>query len=290
MSFGKGDGKKYLRIFLDQNGFGRDIGIVVSVGFIDTEWNVTLQAATAFSDITGRHQLGAELNYHFENKLLAGQIGYLYHGLGPSLRLGITRQYVPKKDGFVVDGEPQEWHQVVTKGNVGLSFGIPGVDDSHGLSVGYNVVHAKPRNEPEVELDPRYQRPTAPTQYLRAGFSLGWGYSDLVTSPLGIAPHKGRALSADINFYHPMLGGDQILTMFRYRWAEHMGIPWPWIDHHVLVLTLSGGAYISDPPDQAGFSVGGYAEQNVVDAIINGTGAGQPTGILNAGCLVSVAP
>ena len=94
-------------------------------------------------------------------------------------------------------------------------------------------------------------------------------------SPLGITPHKGRTVAAEISFNHPMLGGDQLLAMFRYRWIEHFGMPW--LEHHVLKLILSGGAYISDPPDQAGFSVGGYSEQNVVDAIINGTSPGNPT-------------
>jgi hypothetical protein len=227
------------------------------------------------SDITERHLIGAEINYHFDQKLVAGQVGYVYQGLGPSLRLGMTRQYLPRKEGFVVDGEAREWLQVLTKGSVILSFPIPGVDDNHGLSVGYNVVHAKPRNKPQIELDPRYARPTMPTQYLRAGFSLGWNYGDVTSSPLGITPHKGRILSADISFYHPMLGGDQILAMFRYSWTEYMGIPW--LEHHVLVLALNGGAYVSDPPNQAGFSVGGYADQNVVDAIINGTSPGNPS-------------
>jgi hypothetical protein len=243
--------------------------------FIDTSWNVTLQAVTTFSDIANRHQIGTELNYHTDNKLVAGQVGYIYHGLGPTLRMGMTRQYVPKKDGFLVNGEQRDWHQVVTKGSVGLTFNIPGVDDNHGLAVGYNVVHARPFEEPEAELDPRIQIPTVPTQYLRAGFSLGWSWGSVTSSPLGISPHKGRILSADINFNHPMLGGDQVLAMFRYRWTEYVGMPW--LEHHVMVLSLAGGVYVSDPPDQAGFSVGGYAEQNVVDAIINGTSPGNPS-------------
>ncbi|MCK9599591.1 MAG: phage major capsid protein [Sphaerochaeta sp.] len=60
---------------------------------------------------------------------------------------------------------------------------------------------------------------------------------------------------------------------------------------------LIGLCYATDELLQDAAALGGYIQQGFIsefgflldDAIINGTGAGQPLGILNAGCLVSVA-
>lgn len=242
---------------------------------LDTDWNVTLKATTAFQDVANRHNLGVELQYLTEDHELGGQLGYSYQGLGPALRLGLSRQFVRRGDGFTVNGQKKEWIQIVTRGSARFSFNIPGVDDAHGLSVGYSVVHGKTKDELSFLYDPRQPMPAVPTEYFRAGFSLGWSFSDTVAHPLGIGTHKGRTLSADVDFYHPTLGGTGTLATFRYSWTEYVSMPW--LRYHVLVLGFRGGVHVSNPPDEAGFVVGGYAEQNVVDAIINGTSPGAPS-------------
>ncbi|MCP4603859.1 MAG: BamA/TamA family outer membrane protein [Proteobacteria bacterium] len=244
-------------------------------GSIDSERSVTLQALTALSDAVGRHRVGAQVNYYIDDSTVSGRGAYSYSGLGPGLHLGVSHTLNPQEGGYTVGGKSKRWIQEVTGGNLNLSISIPGVDRSHSLSIGYSVTHAQPREEPEIEPNPSEDRPDVPRQYFRAGIDLGWSFSDTVSSPLGISPHKGRSLSASIGLYHPALGGTQKLATIRYRWTEYLGMPW--LEHHVLAIRFSGGVNVSVPPKQASFSVGGYSEQNIIDVIMNNSQAGQPS-------------
>jgi hypothetical protein len=240
----------------------------------DSQGELTLQALTAVSDAVGRHSVGAEIDYDVADTVISGRAGYSYTGLGPGLHLGFSYTSNPRNSGFTTEGKSRKWIQEITQGSFNLSFPIPGVDRGHSLSLGYSVVHAQPRKEPEIPLDPEEDIPEVPTQYFRAGIGLGWSFQDTVSSPLGISPHKGRELAAGVEFYHPSLGGKQTLATFKYRWTEYIGMPW--LKYHVLAMRLSGGVNVSSPPEQAGFYVGGYGEQNIIDVIMNNSPAGQP--------------
>ncbi len=242
---------------------------------IDADWNVTLRAGTAFADIAGRHHLGTNIDYNTDSKVVAGRVGYAFDGLGPRVGFGLSRSYTPRDTGYYTGTRNRKWLQVITRGSVNLNFPIHIVDSSHGLSFGYSIVHAKPHKKPILELDPRGEMPTVPEEYFRAGLSTGWSYSDIVASPMGLAPHKGRRASTSIGLDHPALGGEQTIATFRYSWAEYFRMPW--LEYHTLSFTMSGGVHISDPPNQAAFTVGGYAEWNEIDAIINNTSVADPT-------------
>jgi WD40-like Beta Propeller Repeat len=241
---------------------------------IDTEFNTTLQALTALSDVVGRHSAALQVDYNIEDEGLSGSVAYSYSGLGPGLHIGGSRTLNPRDSGYTVGGESQRWVQIVSTANASLSVPVRGMDRSHSISLGYGITHAKPRDEPEIEYDPRGDRPGVPSQYFRAGLSLSWSLSDIIASPYGISPHKGRRLAATVNFNHPYLGSEQTLATFRYSWTEYLKMPW--LKYHVLALRLNGGVNITDPPGQASFSVGGYSEQNILDTIWNNTPAGQP--------------
>lgn len=234
---------------------------------LDNEWNVALQAVTAFSDVTGKHYLGGDVLYQTEQQTVSGRVGYSYSGIGPSVHLGFSRQFLPQETGYRYEGEDKDWMQILTRGSLSMRFPVFDVDSGHSLSVGYDVVHAKPRGEITYDLDPRGDLPTVPSPYFRAGLSLAWGFSDVVSSPMGIGPHKGRSISAGVDLYHPAFGGDQELASFTYRWSEYL--PMPWLSYHTLAMSLSGAANISNPPNQVSYSMGGQSDTNIVDTIIN---------------------
>ncbi len=239
---------------------------------IDPNWNTTISAATSFADVTNRHNAGAEIVYDTNQHTASGRIGYAFYGIGPSIHVGVSRQYLPRDTGYRLESENKEWMQVVTRGSLSLSFPVFDVDSNHSLRVGYDIIHAKPQSKIDPELDPRGELPEIPTQYFRSGLSLGWGYSDTISSPLGIGPHKGRSLSFGTDLYHPALGGTQKMLMVNYRWSEY--VPMPFFNHHVLALSLSGGARISSPPNESAYTVGGQTEMNFLDTIINNTANG----------------
>ncbi len=242
----------------------------------NTQSGVNLQALTAFTDVVGRHSIGAQIDLNTSAPdQFAGRIGYAYTGLRPGIHLSFARSLAPRDEGYIVEGESRKWTQTVTRGRLSLSFPFRNVDHNHNLSFGYNLVHARTTDVIEAPLDPTVDRPSIPRQYFRGGLDAGWSFRDTVSSPLGIAPHKGRTLSANLELYHPTFGGSQTLATVRYGWSEHFRLPW--LDHHTLTFQLHGGAHISDPPHQSSFSAGGYAEQNVLDAIWNDASGHKPS-------------
>ncbi len=232
-------------------------------------------AVTSMSDAVGRHSVAAEAGLLVDSLAPGVRLAYAYGGLKPGLHLGFSRRGHPRDDGYQVGGEDLSWIQDVTTGTIRLSAPVSGVDRSHRLSVGYSVIHAQPRDEPAIEYDPSGERPRVPEQYFRAGISLGWSLSDVMSSVFGVSPSEGRALSASVAFYHPALGGNQTLATFRYGWSEYLEVPW--LEHHAFAFRLSGGVHVSDPPQGASFRAGGYSEQNWLDGLMGEPAVGLPS-------------
>ncbi len=240
----------------------------------DTSGGLIVQGLTTFYDATERHQASAIVGYGVTDSIFQGAFTYAYSGLGPGLTLSLSRTGSPRQTGYTVNGDEQQWIQEITRATTNLSFPVPGLDRGHNLQVGYNLTHAKPREEPVVTYDPTQSPQDVPNQYFRAGLTFGWSFSDTVISPYGISPHKGRNLSSGISLYHPYLGGNQTLASFDYAWEEY--IKMPWFDYHVFAMRLSGRVYLSDPPGQSSMFIGGYSPQNYVDVILNATESGLP--------------
>jgi Tol biopolymer transport system component len=234
-----------------------------------------LQATTSMNDAVGNHAVAATLSYGLDARTMSVGAGYAYYGMVPSLHLGVSHATVPREDGYLVGGIARGWDQVVTSGSVALAVSVPGVDRNNSLSVSYQVTHAAPRQDVEIEVDPNGPLPKIPLQYFRAGVDFGWSYADERGSPFGISTEDGRAVWASVGVDHPAFGSSLKMVSFRYGWEEFVEAPW--LDHHVLALRLSGVVFVSDPPEQAAAYVGGYTEQNLVDALWNNVPMGLPS-------------
>lgn len=123
-------------------------------------------------------------------------------------------------------------------------------------------------------MDPNGPLPKLPTNYFRAGLRFGWNYSDLYSSPMAISKEKGRTLYLSMSVYNPVFGGNQELVRFSWGWKEYLLAPW--LKHHVFALNLRGEVYVSNPMRQAGFSAGGYDEQDVLSSLMDETFMGLP--------------
>ncbi|MDJ0765938.1 MAG: BamA/TamA family outer membrane protein [Myxococcota bacterium] len=242
---------------------------------MNSEWEGVLELITSLEDAVGRHRIAGQVDYRLDESVISGKVAYSYSGLGPSFNIGVSHRLDPRDSGYNIDGNAMEWTQKRTRANANLSFSIPRLDERHRLSIGYTIVHTEPVEDIAPVPDPTGDRPTIPDQFFRAGIDLSWRYDNTINSPLGISPHKGRKLAGQVSMYHPALGGAQTLAGFWYAWTEYVGMPW--LNHHVVALRLNGGIYVSDPPKQASFAVGGYREQNIVDTIWNDAPAGVPT-------------
>ena len=228
---------------------------------------VVMQALTSMNDAVGHHALAAEVDYGFATQAASVRAGYAYYGMTPSLHLGVSHWVAPRDTGYLVGGENRSWEQELTSGSISLAASVPGLDRGHSVSASYEVLFARPRDGVEVEADPSGPLPDLPVQYFRAGLRFGWSYSDVFWAVSGISAESGRQMWASVSVDHPALGSDLESVQFSYGWSEYISMPW--LKHHVLALRVTGAIYVSDPPEQAAFYLGGYAEQNVVDALWN---------------------
>ena len=234
-----------------------------------------LQTELSMSDSVGLHSINVNFNHPMHKRELSTHVSYSFLGMNPGFGLGFNRRVVPRDEGYLVGGDARTWDQEIVGGVAALSFVLPGLDRNHHLNISYSITHARPVENLKIECDPNGDLPHLPTQYFRAGMELGWSFSDLKSSTWGVSPEGGRALSAKISFYHPSLGGNQELVGFFYSWKEYFEAFW--LKHHVFALRLNGGVYVSNPPEQAGFTVGGYADQNMIDALWNSIPQGVPS-------------
>ena len=229
----------------------------------------------SMTDAADQHEFSSTFQWDFTQRDPALQLTYTYTGMRPSFFLNFSYAAATQQRGFVVDGVARPWEQRSLGGSAGLSVPVLGVDRNHALTFSYTINATHPASDLQrIEPDPNADMPKVPVNYFRAGLNFGWSFSELWSSPFAISTEKGRAIAASMRLYNPAFGGNQKLLQFSWAWKEYLRAPWH--RHHVWALMINGGAYISHPPHQAYFSAGGYPPTDLIQSVIDGTGASLP--------------
>jgi outer membrane protein assembly factor BamA len=97
-----------------------------------------------------------------------------------------------------------------------------------------------------------------------ADVRLGWSFSNAHRWPYSISAQTGRNLSLTVRLLDPALGGRFHGTEVSWAWSEFLTPPWARL--HALALLTQGGFGFGDKRDF--FSLGGYAEQDVVRGLL----------------------
>ncbi len=233
-----------------------------------------LTVQSSIQDAAELHLFDAGFTYEFAENMPSFAFSYGYYGLLPSFHISFGYLTRSIEKGYLVEGESLPWKQRRLSGDFGFSLGLPGLDERQSIYFGYNLVFSEPVDDLDITSDPALSLPKSPTQFFRAGLKIGWGYSNIFSSPFAISREKGRTLYTTIRIYHPSFGGDQELMSLRWGWNEY--ILMPWLSHHVIALSLNGGINLSNPKGITYFRAGGYGPQNILSDIINNTSSGLP--------------
>jgi hypothetical protein len=122
----------------------------------------------------------------------------------------------------------------------------------------YGMVGSLPIGDPTGPITVR------PARGPFADLRLGWSFTNAHRWPYSISNQTGRNLSVTLRLLDPALGGRFHGDEISWSWSEYLTPPWARL--HALALLTQGGFGFGDKRDF--FSLGGYADQDVVRALL----------------------
>jgi Tol biopolymer transport system component len=235
------------------------------VGTTTDAFGQALLLSTFGNDATQAHGFQANVTVGLERGDVSYDLSYQLRLFRPNLTFRHSRSVTPRNN-MRVDASSFSYIAETLQASADLSVPFVRGLAAHRLSLGYDVEHSRSLTDlHSLRWDPAGRPPRFPTLGLSSAVRLSWGYSNTRSSVRAISREQGRALSASLSVSHPALGADYIYVAFRYRWTEY--ILMPWLRHHVLALSLGGGISAGEL-NSSSFYLGGYAEQDVVNAFM----------------------
>jgi Tol biopolymer transport system component len=221
-----------------------------------------LQLQTSFSDPAQIHFFGANL-YFPTGGPPAWQLNYSNFRLWPSFSFTLAESD-SMTNGLIVGDNNLTYHQRTENftGSVGLpvmrradSFADVGLTYEYSA---YGMVGAVPVGDPTAPITIRPQ--SGPFADLR----LSWAFNNAHRWPYSISNQTGRIVQLNLRLLDPALGGRFHGTAVSWSWQEYVTPPWSRLQFFAFLT--QGGFGIGDQRDF--FSLGGYAEQDVVRALL----------------------
>ncbi len=239
------------------------------------------------SDTAGLHgyALSAGLRLPRGEINVAGS--YFYGGLRTPLRISAART-IADRSGYRIDGRNLPYRDEILSASTSIS--VPGQrkpGSAWFLSLDYSVDWTRLVEKPDDSPDPNDILPRKPvTDVVQSGLGVRLSYSSLDGTLHGVGPQTGTDLSLSTRMDLPELGAEvRALTVsYSARWFAQL--PWGFgsagggAGYRPSWATRLGGTIRTGDLVRTGsFGLGGFPEQDLVQAIIDQTRAAS-TGIL----------
>ncbi len=240
-------------------------GYLLNVGsdpFGGTEVGLTFTG----SDAVGYHTITGRLGVSTSRGDIDADLAYTYSRLATPITLHVFRAVSPR-GGLVVGGEPRTWVEDSRGVDLSLSYPFPTAFHSESVRIGYSLsdmVKAEPFGG---RLDPNTPPPKLPQLGLVASLHAGWSWSDVQRQSFDISPSSGTSLNLDVSMAHPALGSQYRAVTVTWSLRHFFAIPW--LPYHVLALRYAGGLSGGDLGRRGLFSVGGFPDVAIPDALLN---------------------
>ena len=220
----------------------------------------------AGSDAIERHRYAAAANLSASEGHLSYALRYAYSRFWPGLSLDTSRLIGPR-GGLTLDGQRLGYLEENFGFGVGLSLPVL-KEPLHGVSLalGYRCNIFRDAEHRFRVVLPGQASPRLPEVGLLSGLTARLSYSSVQRFPESISDASGRALSVGIRVDSEYLGSDFRSTELTWSWAEYF--PLPWFQNHVLALRYGGGVARGDFKRRGLFAIGGFPEQNILDALL----------------------
>ncbi len=226
------------------------------------DFGYQLKFGISGSDVVGFHAYDVISGVSLERGDLVCDVGYSYlrWPLTPSLRFFRT---VGKRNDLEIAGESQSWVESVLGGSIGFFYSFPGDFYSESLGVSYTLFDVD-RIEPFAgELDPNMSPPSVPDTGTVPSIRLTWRFSNVARQAYDVTSSEGQRITLRLGVTDPLFGSEY--QSISFRWAFSQFITVPWLEHHVLALSYTGGASGGDRGQRPVFSIGGFPKTSVFD-------------------------
>ncbi|MBN1654643.1 MAG: PD40 domain-containing protein [Deltaproteobacteria bacterium] len=229
------------------------------------DFGYQLQIGVSGSDVLGFHAYNVNSGVSFERGELVCDADYSYLRwlITPTLRLFRS---IGKRYDLEIAGESQSWVESVVGGSLGLSYSFPGDFYTESLGISYSLFDVR-RIEPfRTALDPNLPPPSIPQTGTVPNIRVSWRFSNTERQAYDITTSEGQSLSLSLAITDPLLGAQYQSISFRWSFRQFFSLPW--VDHHVLALSYTGGESAGDRGQRPVFSIGGFPSISLLDTSI----------------------
>jgi hypothetical protein len=239
-------------------------------------YGTTIGLRLSGQDLVGRHLWNAQLGFstgRADDVLFS--FNYAYRGLWPSLNFGVAHS-LNRRNGLVINGIDRGYDEDAW--SFGTSVSLPVIRRTVGfadLSFSYNLSYTQ-NLTPIPPPDPSEPLRRLPEVGRVAGLGVQWFYSNARRFTYSISPEDGRDIRVAVGVGHRALGSSYDVYSVSWRWSEYLSMPWKpkVLRNHVLALSYSGGVAGGDLRRRGLFFLGGYPQQNLLNAIFDFTRPG----------------
>ncbi len=227
----------------------------------------TLELTTSGSDVVGQHAFTIDLRLDVERPDADYDLTYSFLGSNPTVDLAHSRRVTPR-NGFSYDGVRFPYVEEAHSFDAATSYRLNRNFQDHTLSLSYGATTTRAVDEPKPIWDPSGHPPRPPNTGWIAALGLGWSFTNAFTPARGVSPERGRRFGISTAIGLRELGSDEFFLEVRGSWAEWIRMPW--LRHHVLALRAAAGIGASETGRRGLFSLAGFTEQDIVEAISQG--------------------
>jgi len=221
-------------------------------------------------DIVGYHSWTLTTTYRYESQRFGVGGAYSYSRLWPKLHLSFSYGDLWREDWYVAE-EAQQFRAYELGFNVGADFPI--LKSLRwgfaSLSMRYRFSKWDCRECLSPIVTPNEPLPKPPVFGQLGGMSFGLGYSKTRSWTYSVSPEEGRSVGLSLSMYSALFGSDYEALSLSWRWTEYISMPW--LEHHVLTLRYSGGKGLGHPRYRSLYSIGGFGQQDMINALIDQT-------------------
>ena len=234
---------------LEDDGFGSNLG-------------VTLES----SDAVGFYEYSARIGVSLTEGYVNADASWVFRHVPAPIRLRLFRRVSPR-GGLQVGGTQRRWVEDAVGGEIGIGYSFPRSFHSESVSLSYGVTNLRKGEPFGGVLDPNTPPPVLPQTGLVANLRGGWSYSDVRRHAFDMTPSEGRSFGFAVSFADPLIGSQY--RSISFSWSFNRFLEAPWAQHHVFALRYAGGLSGGDLGRRGVFSVGGFSEVSILDALRN---------------------
>jgi hypothetical protein len=235
--------------------------------------NKSFTVNTGGTDAFNLHSYQIGIGTQLDNGDVNIGSSYSYNGWRFPFRFALGRT-IGDRGGLKIDGVNKTFREETWSGNVSSSVPFESRPGSRWtLSFDYDFDYFRAADTPTIPDDPNMRVPVKPvTDYIQTGTGVRLAFSNVRSVAFGVGPSSGFDASLGMRLDTPALGAKYRNVTASYTMTAYRRL---WGATPTLIARATGAYRASDQARTGTYGLGGIPQQDIIDAIVNSTRAGQ---------------